>query len=253
MSKILVADDDTEIRNLCYLALTREGHEVITVPRGEQALALLGREKPDLILLDIQMPGEDGLSILRRISETKNKEIPVVIFSGFLNAEMEKKAYEAGAIEAITKGIGMHELCLRIQKILDFRQRSGLPSSDQRKEKILIVDDDENIRNLLTQFLAKKGFYTLSAQDGEQALFLVGREHPTLVLLDITMPGMDGLLTLKKIRELNPKIGVVMATAVQDAAMASEAIKLGAYAYVIKPFDLQYIELVVLKRLLMAA
>ena len=74
-----------------------------------------------------------------------------------------------------------------------------------------------------------------------------------MILLDVTMPGMDGILTLKKIREADPDAGIVMATAVQDEQIAKEAIELGAYAYCVKPFDMQYLEMVVLTRLVISA
>lgn len=93
----------------------------------------------------------------------------------------------------------------------------------------------------------------LQAGRGEDAIALTEKEKPSIILLDINMPGMDGLLTLKKIREFDKNVGVVMATSVQDDQIAAEAARLGSYHYVLKPFDLQYLELVVMTRLLIAS
>ena len=82
---------------------------------------------------------------------------------------------------------------------------------------------------------------------------LVQKERPAMILLDVSMPGMGGIATLRKIREIDSDVGVVMATSIRDEQTAKEASELGAHAYVLKPFDLQYLELVVLTRLVVAA
>ena len=256
MSKIIVVDDDSGIRSLCYDLFSKQGHEVLTVPRGQEMINMLPREKPDLVLMDIQIPGEDGLSLLRRMPKTKGKRIPVVIFSGCISSEIEKQAYDAGAIEVIPKGIDIQELTQKVEKILSLKhQIFGEPKEFQKagKSKILIVDDEESIRQFLSEFFQKKGFKIFTASNGAEALRLVEIEKPAAILLDFTMKGMDGILTLRKIREIDTEVGVVMATAVQDEQIAREALSLGAFAYVLKPFDLQYLELVVMTRMMIAA
>lgn len=92
----------------------------------------------------------------------------------------------------------------------------------------------------------------LEAGNGQDAIEIVKKEKPALMLLDVSMPGMNGIETLRKIREFNTEIGVVMATANEDESTAKEAAELGSYQYVLKPFDMKYLELVVLTRLFMA-
>ncbi len=254
MGRIFVIDDENAIRRLCYDAFTKEGHEVVTLPNGEQALKMLASHKPDLVLMDIRMPGEEGLSLLRRFPNEKGKRVPVTIFSGYVTQEIEKQAYEAGAIDVIPKGIEMGALRERVRKLLEARHRLfDEPKKESNKEKILIVDDEENICSLLKYFFEKKGYPTITAHNGEEAIALVEKERPSMILLDVMMPGMDGILTLRKIREIDPKVGVVMATGSQDELIAKEASALGSYAYVLKPFDLKYLELVVLTRLVIAS
>ena len=117
----------------------------------------------------------------------------------------------------------------------------------------MIVDDEEGIRNLLKSFFEEQGFPIVTARTGEEAIELVTKEKPSVILLDVTMPGMDGIVTLRKIREINPTVGVVMATSIQDEQTTQQAADLGAHAYVLKPFDLQYLQLVVLSRLRVAS
>ena len=255
MSKILIVDDDTGIRNLCYDMFTRDGHEVLTVLSGRQLLSMMATEKPDLILMDLNIPDEEGLSLLKRIPKEANApRVPVIVFSGYIDSDLEKKAFEAGASEVIAKGGDLKEFRTKINKILESKSRNvpEASSSSERRESILVVDDEEGIRNMLKTFFERKGYPTLTAANGEEALKIVARDKPPMILLDITMPGMDGLVTLKKILEIHPQAGVVMATGAQDEAIVKEATALGSYAYVFKPFDLRYLELVVLTRLVMS-
>ncbi|MCK5178924.1 MAG: response regulator, partial [Candidatus Omnitrophica bacterium] len=93
---------------------------------------------------------------------------------------------------------------------------------------------------------------TLEAQNGEEAVQLARSEDLSVVLLDMNMPGMDGLATLEKLKKMNDKLGVVMITGDQDDEKVKKAIELGAYGYVLKPFDFLYLELVVLSKLVIA-
>lgn len=253
MSKILVLDDESQVRQLCYDIFTREGHEVITISRGDQIFEVLRSQTPDLLLLDIQVPGEDGLSLLNRLPRGNEKKIPVVIFSGIITPELEKEAIEKGAIDVIHKGIGAIELKDKINKILASKHKIFGEPGDIKNNKLLVVDDDPGIRKILVTFFERKGLRVIEACNGEEAVMLVEKDHPTMILLDVTMPGMDGILTLKKIREIDPNVGVVMATGLQDEQIAKEAVELGAYGYVTKPFDMKYLEFVVLTRLVIAS
>jgi len=253
MSRILVVDDENNIRSPLYDVLSKMGHEVMTVPRGDQVLDMSASCKPDLIILNVQVPGEEGLSLLRRLPNQKENRVATAIYSGCVTQELEKEAYSLGAVDVIPKGIDLSQFRMRVNKILEARERKKhLDTPNPKGEKILVVDDEENIRTLLKKFLSNKGYDVLTAANGEEAVKMVQDERPSMVLLDITMPGMDGILTLKKIREIDRHVGVVMATSVQDAGVAREAVRLGAYAYVLKPFDFQYLEMAVLTRLLMA-
>ena len=252
MSKILIVDDESGIRQLCYDLFTKEGHQVILAERSNQVFDILRTQKPDLLLLDISVPGEEGLSLFNRLPREPGKRVPTVIFSGSVTPELEKQAMALGAIDVICKGIDVTELRERVNKILAGKHRVLREPKDMKKDKILVVDDEDGVRGLLVAFFQKKGMQVIEASNGEMAVMLVEKEHPTMILLDVSMPGMDGVMTLKKIREIDPHVGVVMTTGLHDERIAKETTGLGAYAYVLKPFDMQYLELVVLTRLLMA-
>ena len=258
MSTICVVDDESQIRKLCFDVFSTYGHRVMTVPTGDQLISILDREKLDLILMDLKMPGEDGLSLLKRVPLVDGKQVPVVIFSAHVPKELECEAYEAGVIDIIPKTIKIQQFRYKVDKILAYKDHLSGKNEDinwQKKwgKKILVVDDEEAIQKLLSQVFSRKGFKVFTAGDGKEALDLMEKKEPNMVLLDVTLPGMDGLLLLKEIRKHYPETGVVMATAVTDEHISQEAIEIGAYDYVTKPFDLRYLELVVLRRLMLAS
>ncbi|MBN1688226.1 MAG: response regulator [Candidatus Omnitrophica bacterium] len=254
MSKILVVDDETEVRGFLHNVLSGEGYEVTTVPNGQEMFRMMKQQKYDLVILDQKLKGEEGITLLKQIPGVVGERIPVVLFSGHIDKDVEKEAYEAGAIEVISKGGALVELREKVRRIIAAKHRIfGEEDRLKRVDRILIVDDEEEIRGFLKGFFEDNGYKVFVAKDGEEALVRVQNEKLQVILLDITMPGMDGLRTLKKIRDINSNIGVVMATSVQDEDVIREATSLGAYGYVLKPFDLQYLEMVVLTRLEVAA
>jgi len=103
--------------------------------------------------------------------------------------------------------------------------------------RILVVDDEETVRNLLQRILEEAGYNVTSAADGEEALYQVYQGETKVVLLDIKMPGMSGIEVLGKISTDWPDTCVIMVTAVVDTQTAVEALKMGAYDYITKPFN----------------
>jgi two-component system response regulator (stage 0 sporulation protein F) len=107
-----------------------------------------------------------------------------------------------------------------------------------KKKKILIVDDQYGIRVLLDEVFRKEGYQTYQAANGKQALALAEQNEPDLVILDMKIPGMDGLEILKRIKVLNQEIQVIMITAYGELDLIQEAMKLGALTHFTKPFDI---------------
>ncbi|MBM4326092.1 MAG: sigma-54-dependent Fis family transcriptional regulator [Deltaproteobacteria bacterium] len=103
---------------------------------------------------------------------------------------------------------------------------------------ILIIDDDAQLRNSFEKVLSMEGHTVRSAATGEAGVDSVGEDAPDLVIVDLRLPGMDGLKTFQKIQELDPKLPVIIMTAYGTTETAIEATKLGAFDYVLKPFDI---------------
>ena len=105
------------------------------------------------------------------------------------------------------------------------------------QESVLVVDDEESVRKLLQRILEEAGYNVVTAANGQEALDKVEQLKIGVVLLDIKMPVMSGMEVLRRLAAERPGICVIMSTAVRDAETAVEAMKLGAYDYIIKPFN----------------
>lgn len=114
------------------------------------------------------------------------------------------------------------------------------------EKMILIVDDEPSVRDVLVSYFeheyAPRGYVVETASDGAAAIAVVRRRRPALVLLDIEMPGMNGVAALRGIRAIDPKIPVIMVTGNTSSRVAGEVIKDGAFSYLPKPVKIAYLD-----------
>lgn len=115
--------------------------------------------------------------------------------------------------------------------------------------RILVVDDESDICDFVKNFFQERGYDVLTAQSGDDALVIVKEQKPELVLLDIKMKGMDGIATLKHMKDIDRNQKVIMVTALDDQDKMNEATRLGACDYITKPLILDYLEQAVEKNL----
>lgn len=109
------------------------------------------------------------------------------------------------------------------------------------RKKIMVIDDEYSVCDILSKLLSKE-YDVVTSSDPIEALTIIGRSSPDCVILDIKMPKMDGIDVLTKIKEQDPKIEVIMITGYGTLETSMEAMKLGAYDYITKPFDLDYVK-----------
>ncbi len=123
-------------------------------------------------------------------------------------------------------------------------------TEEKTKKAILVVDDVAANLELISVNLTQEGYRVLTAESGFAALDMIKLEKPGLVLLDIMMPKMDGIETLKRIKAMDRSIPVAMVTSVWDETEANKAMDAGAFEYITKPVDFDYLKLAVLIKLL---
>jgi DNA-binding response OmpR family regulator len=121
-----------------------------------------------------------------------------------------------------------------------------------KDDKILIVDDDKTVRDFLQRYLVQKGFtQVFSVGSGEEAINITQEQDIKLAFLDVKMPGLNGIEVLRRLKKIRKDLGVIMITGFPEEEITKEAIKEGAYDYIIKPFDLAYLELSLLSKMVL--
>jgi len=118
------------------------------------------------------------------------------------------------------------------------------------RKRILVVDDEEAVRNLMKRHLEGAGYEVVLAADGQAALEMFKKSSPHLVVLDLFMPGLSGLDVLLHLKRGHPHLPVVIVTSNQDEVVALSALKMGAFDYVMKPFDWDYLKMTIQAKLL---
>ena len=105
------------------------------------------------------------------------------------------------------------------------------------RRKILVIDDDKDLREVMAELLEKAGYLAISAANGADGVRINERENPDIIVLDLCMPGMDGIETLRRIREQDREVGVIILTANGSSETVREAVGLSASEYLSKPFE----------------
>ena len=232
---ILVVEDNPTNLKLISNLLEFEGHRMLQAVDAEAALDVLTHTRPDLILMDIALPGMDGLALTRKLKAAeKTREICIVALSAFAMKGDEEKALAAGCAGYITKPIDTRKLPGQVAAFLAPRAISP----PKEATKILVVDDNETDRKLLCAMLQAEGLETLQAADGEQALVVLGRQTIDAIIADILMPRMDGFNLCRAVRQSGRghDLPFIFYTAsFTSAADEAFALKSGADGFLDKP------------------
>ena len=240
---ILVVEDNALNMKLVRSLLQLVGHQVLEAEDAEQGIRLASLHRPDLILMDIQLPGMDGLEATRILKRNKElNKIPVVALTSYAMPGDEQKTREASCSGYITKPIDTRKF---IQTIQGFLTPSTQPVEAEPgkgvigKPRILIVDDDPLNIKLMKAELPVEKFETLSAPDGPQAIQIVLNELPDLILLDIMMPEMDGFEVCRRLKSMeeSKEIPVIFLSSLTGLEEKVRGFGLGAVDFISKPFQ----------------
>ena len=201
---VLIVDDDPATRDLLHRMLAKEGFRVLEAANGDAALALARADRPDVITLDVLMPGLDGWGVLAALKgDAALSGIPVVMLSV---TDERHLGFSLGAAEYLTKPVERAQLSTVLAK---YRRGAG--------GSVLVVEDDADTRSVLRRSLEKDGWTVDEAENGRVGLERVARTAPAVVLLDLMMPEMDGFEFLEGLPAAspNPAPPVIVLTAKQ--------------------------------------
>ena len=230
-SKVLIVDQEKIIGDLLASAFPADHFHVFNAASSSEASRLAGLHGPDLVVVDPSVP--DGFELIDSLRASGARR--VIVLSGC--PETLKKARARGIEMIIDKKEGLP----RLAEVL--RSAGFNLLSIGQKGRILIVDDEPDIRALVSTFLTQRGYTCISAASGFDALELLPQDVSQMVLLvDIMMPQMGGLELLKHVKSRHPRLTVIVMTAVCDREIARRALELGAFDYLIKPMDLEALE-----------
>ena len=203
LSRVLVIDDDETVHDMLFRLLSKEGFLVEIADNGESGMDKALELKPDVIVLDVLMPGMDGWDVLTRLKNNpETASIPVVMLT---MVDDRSKGYTLGVTDYIYKPVDREKLVTAITRCVRYGDTAP----------ILIVDDDASQRDLLKRTLEKDGWETIRAHNGRAALEAVRARTPSIIILDLMMPEMDGFELINTLRK-NPEtreIPVVVLTA----------------------------------------
>jgi signal transduction histidine kinase/DNA-binding response OmpR family regulator len=179
-STILVIDDEEDARTIVSRLLTRDGFNVVCASSGEEGLRLAHELKPAVITLDVMMPQMDGWSVIRALkADPQLHDIPVIMLTMM---EDKTKAYSLGATDYLVKPVEREQL----------RRVVSRYHTPEKSATALLVDDDEAVRDTVSHALTGSGWNVRQASNGQEALDSLTDATPTLILLDLMMPVMDG-------------------------------------------------------------
>lgn len=225
MPAILVVDDDLDTRSNLSDILSSFGYDVETAGSGEAALELLKVKSYDVALLDLKLPGIDGVALSRRIRD-QDGDIVSIIVTGYAGEETERRARDSGVWRVLSKPVDPRTLLSHLESAID------LPL-------VLIVDDDRDLSCSLWDLLRASGYRVAQAGDCQEARRRLGRQEYQVVLLDLKLPGGDGIDVYRELQRLSPESKAILITGHREdmAVSIHELLDMGVQAVCYKPFD----------------
>jgi CheY-like chemotaxis protein len=223
--KILLVDDEKEFVESLSERLELRNLETDVAYDGEEALEALKQGKHDVMVLDLRMPGIDGIEVLRR-AKKRNPDVQVVVLTGHGTEEDEEQAKKLGAFAYLKKPVNIDHLIGALKK---------------EKMKVLLVDDEKEFVESLSERLELRNLEADVAYDGEEALEALKQGKHDVMVLDLRMPGIDGIEVLRRAKKRNPDVQIVVLTGHGTEKDEEQAKKLGAFAYLKKPVDIDHL------------
>jgi DNA-binding NtrC family response regulator len=225
--KVLVVDDDCRmVKTICDI-LKAKGFAPAPAFSGEEAVEMVREERPDCVLMDVKMPGIDGVEALRIMKEMA-PDLPVVLMSAYSTGDQAEEAKRRGAYSVLTKPID-------IQQLLSFLFLL------RKEESILVVDDDPEFCRTLKDILQSRNYRVETEDDPGKVLGRLERGYELVVVLDLKLGNANGLDVLRDIRRRYPSKPVVLVTGYREemADSIEKGLLIGAYTFLYKPLAME--------------
>lgn len=220
--RILVVDDDRRmVKTVCDI-LQVKGFDALPAYSGEEAVERAQGESFDCVLMDIKMPGIDGIEALKGIKAVA-PELPVVLMSAYSTEEQAGGASRHGAYAVLTKPVD-------VQMVLSFLALL------RKEESILVVDDDPVFCKTLKDILQARGYRVETESEPDRVMGRIEQRYELLVILDLKLGAANGVDVLKEIRSKYPTKPVVLVTGYRGESI-EQGMRIGAYTCLYKPLE----------------
>lgn len=242
--KVLLVDDDLDLLRGLTIRLKACGYQVVYATDGMSAVSMAQRERPDLIVLDLGLPGGDGFAVMDRLKALNPvAPIPIIIHTARDPLVNRERALAGGAEVFLQKPCDSLVLLESIKDILGEdpetpAQGGSMQSRRADASKVLIVEDDQDLLRALTIRLRSSGYRVLQAGDALSAVSAARKEQPDVVVLDLGLPGGDGIVVMERLRNLPiPPAPVIVVTGRDPLVEKGRALEAGAARFLQKPVD----------------
>ena len=245
---ILIIDDSVTFRELLRAALEKDGYRTLIAGTGEAGLRIAADQRPAAILVDGELPGIDGPTVIRHIRiDTALRNIPCVLLTASDDRGAELRALDAGADAFVRKDQDVEVILARLVAVLRSATLSvsnDATSSLLGPKKVLAVDDSLTYLHELADALRIEGYDVVLAHSGEEALEMLAVQPVDCILLDLIMPGIGGKETCRRIKTapVVRDIPLIMLTALEDRVAMIEGLAAGADDYISKSSEMEVLK-----------
>lgn len=235
---VLIIEDNMGNAHLMQRVLEREGYTVILSDNGEDGLDMALEKHPDLILLDLALPGINGQDVARRLKTSDGlPDTPIVVVSSLPTDTVLKVVTAYGCDGLIGKPIDTREFATRVTEYLS--ARIGVDVTPGEKPTVLMIEDNPNNARLMRRVLERQHFTVHHAEDGSSGVAMAKDLNPDLILLDLGLPDVDGQTVAAHFKQSETLAHVpIVVVSAWPAETATEMVDAyGCEGYISKPID----------------
>jgi DNA-binding NtrC family response regulator len=228
--RILLVDDNEEFLDSTKDVLDDEGYDIVTATSGEEGIELAGAQTFDVILMDIKMPGMNGVESFIEM-KMRNPKVKVIMVTAYSVEDLIRQALDEGVFGVLSKPLDMD----RLFRTIEDAKRDG------NGGLVLAVDDDKEICNNFVDILGERGYEVIAAYDGEEAVTKAKTNIFDILLLDMNLPLMNGLEVYRQIKSIQPNIVAIIVSgyAQEMDSLIMEAMNESAYTFLRKPVNME--------------
>lgn len=257
-ARVLVVDDILPNVKLLEAKLSAEYFDVLTAMNGEEALRKVAEESPDLVLLDVMMPGMDGFEVCAKIKdEPKTAHIPVVMVTALTDVHDKVRGLEAGADDFLSKPINDTALMARVRSLVrlkmstdEWRIRAntanqlgvddlGVFEEKIEHAKILLVEDKDFEMNKIDETLSNAGYSMVCVESGAEVMDMIGAHDFDVLIVSLNLDHEDGLRLCSHLKsnERTRSVPLVMISGEEDMSRVAHGLEIGAHDYILRPVE----------------